>query len=91
LFFHKFYIPRIAELAWEFCYPTAAYANKIDILELGLANVSWVRGCLATMVADVSFIYLYWIAQVTELFCCLTTGFAHVNFLSHNFLPFQSH
>jgi hypothetical protein len=30
--FHKLYIPRIAELTWEFCHPTAGYANKIDIL-----------------------------------------------------------
>jgi hypothetical protein len=32
LLFHKFYIPRIAELTREFCHPTAGYANKIYIL-----------------------------------------------------------
>jgi hypothetical protein len=30
--FHKLYIPRIAELTWEFCHPTASYTNKIYIL-----------------------------------------------------------
>jgi hypothetical protein len=89
--FHKLYIPRIAELTWEFCHPTASYANKIYILQFGLAYMSWVRGCLATMIADVGFIYIYWIAQVTKLFRCLAAGLAHVNFFSHDFLPSQSH
>jgi hypothetical protein len=30
--FHKLDIPRIAELTWEFCHPTAGYANKIYVL-----------------------------------------------------------
>lgn len=41
--FHKLDIPRIAELAWELCHPATTYTDKIDILELGLAYVTWVR------------------------------------------------
>jgi hypothetical protein len=87
---HKLDIPWIAELTREFCHPTTGYANKVDILEFGLAYMSWVRRCLTTMVADIGFIYLYWIAQVTELLRSLATGLAHVNFVSHDFLPLQS-
>jgi len=88
---HKLYIPWIAELTWKFSHPAAGYANKIDLLKLGLAYMSRVCRCLATMVADVSFAYLYRIAQVAELFRCLAAGLTHVNFFSHNFLPSQSH
>lgn len=41
--FHKLDITRIAELAWKFRHPAAGYTDKIDILELGLAYVTWVR------------------------------------------------
>lgn len=91
LLFHQLDIPRIAELPWEFCHPTAGYANKIDMLELGFTYMPWVRRCLATVFADIGLIYLDWIAQVTELFSCLAAGLADVNFLSHDFLSFQCH
>ena len=41
--FHKLDIPRIAELAWKFCHPAAGYTDKIDILQLGFADVPRVR------------------------------------------------
>lgn len=32
LLFHEFNIAGIAELTWEFCYPTAGYTDKVYIL-----------------------------------------------------------
>ena len=41
--FHKFNIPRIAELAWKFRHSAAGYTDKIEILQFGFADVSRVR------------------------------------------------
>jgi hypothetical protein len=43
LFFHKLDVPRIAELTWKFSYSATGNTDKIDILQLGLADVTWVR------------------------------------------------
>ena len=38
--FHKLDIPRIAKLARKFCYSATGNTDKIDILELGLADMT---------------------------------------------------
>jgi hypothetical protein len=88
--FHKLNIPRIAELAWKFRHPATGYTDKIDILQLGFADVPRVRCCLTAVVANISLVYLNWITKVTKLFSRFATGITHMNFVSHDFLPFQS-
>lgn len=51
--------------------------------------MSGICGCLPTVITNVGLPNLDGIAKVTELFSRLTAGLTHVNFFSHDFLPFQ--
>ena len=86
LLLHKFNVPRIAKLTGKLCHAAAGDTDEIDMLQLWPAYMAWILSCLTAVLADVGLFDFNWVAKVPRLFCCLATGFAHVNLLCHGFL-----
>jgi hypothetical protein len=80
LFGHQLDVPGIAQLIRQLGNPTAGDTDKIDGLEFGLTDMSWIRARVAAVLAHVGIFEFGWITQMPLITRHFTTGFTGMRF-----------